>query len=291
VTVGRQRSDLGRMVRDVAQHTGPMPAESRVPLLHAHRATRDTWRMLEYLEQHLDTERLYQAVLRRHLTQLFRMMLVQLIEAFERFLKELAAVCVDHLAEFVLDKRFDEFQVRGGVLAAHFQAGTLGNALCESDTWLDCKDVNDRFRKILADPFEGPGSFSVFPSANQQPVGERHRYPTLSVLWQLRHSLVHNVGVITPSDAVKLRVLTQESVAAPSVIQPTRQDLRHATRFLNETAESVNQRVGERLAELLTSLRASRGLTFDAQDRADALTRQFNRVLSVAGAAGVLPPA
>src|SRR5262249_4872759 len=147
----------------------------------------------------------------------------------------------------VLDKRFDEFQIRGGVLTAHFGAGTLGRALCESDTWLDCKDVNDRFRKMLAGHFGG-GNFYGFPPGTQQPAVERFRYPILSILWQLRHTIVHNVGVITPSDAVKLRVLTQEAVTPSRVLQPLRDDLRYVRRFLDESAQSINRRVGERLA-------------------------------------------
>jgi hypothetical protein len=287
--MGRGRTDLGRMVRDAVQHTGPIASEADVPLRHLRRVVLDTWTTLEYLERKIPTEGTYPAVVDRHFTRLHRLMLVQVIEAFERFLKELAAVCVDHLAEFVLDRRFDEFQVRGGVLAAHFHAGTLGRALCESDTWLDCKDVNDRFRKLLADPFEA-GTCYVFPSGSQQPAAERFRFPVVSTLWQVRHTIVHNVGVITASDAVKFRALTQEAVAAPGILLPTRDDLRHVTRFLNESADSINQRVGERLAELLTTLRTTQGLTFDLRQLADQVSRHFNRPLTVAGATGVLPP-
>ncbi len=283
-----QRIDLARLVKDILKHTGPMPAEEGVPRAHYQRSVRETWGMLEYLEQHIATEALSKAVLRRHMTQLFRMMLAQIIETFERFLKELAAVCVDHLAEFVLDKRFDEWQVRGGVLVAHFQAGTVGKALCESDTWLDCKDINDRFRKVLSDPFEMGGTFYAFPSGNQQPAEERPRFAILNTLWQVRHTIVHNVGVITRSDAVKFRLLTQEPVTSPCVIQPTRDDVRHTRRFLDESAEIVNRRVGERLAELLTTIRADQVAPFDAQERANLLTLQFGRALTLAGATGAL---
>jgi hypothetical protein len=217
------------------------------------------------------------------------MLLVNLVQAFERFLKETAAVCVDHLAEFVLDKRFDEFQIRGSVLAAHFGSGTLGKSLCEADTWLDCKDINDRFRKLLADPFDA-GMFYVFPQQNQPPQAERFRFPIMNTVWQLRHTIVHNVGVVTHSDAVKFRLFTQEPVSSLRLLTPTRDDLRYVGRFLDETAKSVNRRVGERLAELLTTLHADHGATFVPQDRADRVTRQFNHPVTVAGAAGVLPP-
>jgi hypothetical protein len=82
------------------------------------------------------------------------MILVNLVETFERFLKETGAACVNHLARFVLDDRFNALKVQGSALAAHFDTDTLGRALCESATWLDCDEVNDHFRRLLADPFE-----------------------------------------------------------------------------------------------------------------------------------------
>jgi len=79
------------------------------------------------------------------------MALVNLVQTFERFLKEIAAECVDCLANFIVDDRFNAFKIQGSGLASHFGSGTLGKSLCESSTWLDCEEVNDRFRKLLAD--------------------------------------------------------------------------------------------------------------------------------------------
>ncbi len=91
------------------------------------------------------------------------MVLVNLIEAFERFLKELASACVDHLANYVLDDRFNAFTIQGSGLASHFGTATLGKSLCESGTWLNCEEINKRFRKLLADPFQEAGwSFDLF---------------------------------------------------------------------------------------------------------------------------------
>ena len=83
---------------------------------------------------------------------------------------------------------------------------------------------------------------------------------------------------------------SQETVSSPSLLMPTRMDVVHVKRFLDDTVQSVNRRVGERLAELLTSLRGSLNLTFDPQERANQLSRQLNLVATVAGATGVLPP-
>lgn len=142
------------------------------------------------------------------MSRLHGMILVNLVETFERFLKEVGAACVDHLARVVLDDRFNAFKVQGSSLAAHFDTDTLGRSLCESATWLDTDEVNDRFRRLLADPFE-PGTVFAFPKL---PAAERERYETLGILWQLRHTIVHNVGVVTQSDAIKLRLLVRGAV-------------------------------------------------------------------------------
>ena len=71
-------------------------------------------------------------------------------------------------------------------------------------------------------------------------------------------------------------------------IQPTRDDVRHVPRFLRETAEQTNQRVGQRLADLLTTLHAHHGAAFDPQTKANELSQQFGFVLQVVGLAGVV---
>jgi hypothetical protein len=40
------------------------------------------------------------------------------------------------------------FRVNGDGLAAHFAERGLGKSLCESDTWLDCSTIDERFRRI-----------------------------------------------------------------------------------------------------------------------------------------------
>src|SRR5262245_19020916 len=103
--MARERTDPGRRIKDILRHVGPMPAEAAAPLLHYDRAVKDLWGMLEYVERKIGREGLRPATLLRHMTQIYRLLLLQSVEALERFLKELAAVCVDHLAGIVLDKR------------------------------------------------------------------------------------------------------------------------------------------------------------------------------------------
>jgi hypothetical protein len=52
---------------------------------------------------------------------------------------------------------------------------------------------------------------------------------------------------------------TTERTAEPSlqVIRPTRDDIRYRKRFLDETAERSNRRIGERLTDLLTAIHGS----------------------------------
>ncbi len=162
--------------------------------------------------------------------------------------------------------------------------------MCESATWLDCEDINDRFRKLLADPFQKDGRFHLFPRQNQDPASERWRFETLSIVWQLRHTVVHNVGVITQSDAIKLRLLVRTAVPSMQVLSPTRDDIHFLKRFLDETAEVSNRRIGARLAELLSTIHAGNPALFVPQEMADQLAQTFGFVLTVAGAPGVLPP-
>lgn len=286
----RPRTDLARKIKDILGYVRPLPPEAGVPLRHYKRANTDTWATLEYVEKNFGQVSLSQAAATRHLGRLYAMALVNVVQAFERFLKEEAAACVDCLADFILDDRFNVFKVQGSGLAAHFGTATLGKSLCEATTWLDCEEINDRFRKVLADPFQAGGSFYLFPRQGQQPAVERWRFDTLTLVWQLRHTVVHNVGVITQSDAVKLRLWAKEAVASPRVLSPTRDDLRYVKRFLDETAERSNRRIGERLAELLTALHHETPILFVPQEMADRITQVFGLTLTVAGATGTLPP-
>ena len=53
-------------------------------------------------------------------------------------------------------------------------------------------------------------------------------------------------------------------------------------------AKKANQRVGERLAELLSTLHEEDTSLFEATDKANELVEQFQIPLTVAGASGTL---
>jgi hypothetical protein len=122
--VARPPIDLRQRIKNILTHVKPLPREAETPLSHYWRSGIDTWNLLAYIERNFGRLTLYQTVLERHLTRLNAMLLVSLIENFERFLKETAAACVDHLAHFVLDDRFNEFKIQGSALAVHFGTET-----------------------------------------------------------------------------------------------------------------------------------------------------------------------
>src|SRR5262249_9158695 len=117
---------LTRKIKDILRHGQPLPDEAKAPILHYQRTVADIWGSLGYVDRLIAERDRYQSVVEQHLSRLNRMALVNLVETFERFLKEAAAECVDCLAEFVIDDRFNVFSIQGSTLASHFGAGTLG---------------------------------------------------------------------------------------------------------------------------------------------------------------------
>ncbi|MEE8452298.1 MAG: hypothetical protein V3R99_10300, partial [Thermoguttaceae bacterium] len=147
--MARPPIDYGQKIKDILQHVGALPEEADRPLEHFELSSEECWTLRNYVERKILDSSSYPGVAKKHMTSLDRMLLVNLIETFEQFLKETAAVCVDHLARCVLDDRFDSFPISGSIIAAHFGAGSPGKSLCESAVWLNCKVINDRFRRLL----------------------------------------------------------------------------------------------------------------------------------------------
>lgn len=275
--------DLHAKIVAILDHVGNMPEEAETPLAHYMLGANAAMDMRRYLMRVVEKTSHYPAVRDRHLVTLNNMMLVNLVEAFERFVKEIAAVCVDHLCDRVFDNRFDELSISGSFLVAHLAGSTAGRALCESDTWLNCKVINDRFVKFLRHPTNPNDVLHVFPPGSDA-------FRIMSVVWQLRHTVVHNVGVLTRSDAAKLRVLAKKQVLSPRVLLSEWDDLRFLRTYLDRQAQDINQRVGNRLAHILTLLYADNPALFIPQDEANSITGKFGFPLTVAGVLGVLPP-
>jgi hypothetical protein len=272
--------DLPTKIVAILDHVGDMPPEAEVPIRHYVLSSNAAVNMRGYIMQKVKDTAHYPAVRDKHFVALNNMVLVNLIQSFERFIKDLAAVCVDHLFDRTIDGRFDEPQVRGSSLAAHFAGSSPGKALCESGTWLDCGGINERFKNYLRHPTNAT-VFHVFA-----PNSDTFR--VMNLIWQLRHTIVHNVGVITRSDAAKLRLLAKKKLSSPRILLPTSGDLRFLQTYLERQAEDINKRAGERLAEVLTVVHASDPTLFVPQEEADAISKKFRLPLTVAGAVGIV---
>jgi hypothetical protein len=279
----RPAIDLHRMIREMLSHASPLPQESNCPIRHFEQLISFGASLAKYLDDHIEQEGIYAAVYDRHFAHLRRMILADLIESFERFLKELAAACIDLLAPHVVDDRFDAFVPKGRDVSAIVHAGSIGRALCESDTWLNNETINSRFSNLLKDLNADRKWEQLFP---RQPATHWETGRTLAVLWQVRHTLAHNVGVLTSADSMKLRLLGNTQVPREQRLAPTVDDLRYVRRFLAETAASTNERVSIRIGELMTAIRQADRSLFDGQDQADLVTRTLGIAVTIDGFIG-----
>lgn len=284
---GRPPLDLNRKIRELLQHTCPVELGVDSPILNFDIRVDSALNLIRYVDAHIQRQPYYQSVYDRHMTLLHLQMLGSLIEAFERFLKEVAIVCVDFVAPNVFDNRFESFPVRAGDLARQFDSGSIGRAMCESDTWLNNKNVNDRFRQFLKPHFGDPWE-PLFPVGNQNPAVEKERATNLSILWQIRHNITHNSGYLTDADAKKITLLAKTNIEGGNELCPTPHDLRYVKQFLVETAKHTNNRIATRLAELLTELHAEDNSLFDTQDTANRISQKFQQPVAVGGATGVM---
>ncbi|MGP0065737.1 MAG: hypothetical protein ACLQGP_19300 [Isosphaeraceae bacterium] len=286
----RPPTDVSERLRSILSHTDALAPESESPINHYRLAVNTNFTLIDYIEDHISQGSHSPPIKAKHMGHLRRLVLANLIETFERFIKELASVCIDQLSGFVTDDRYNTFTAKGNEVIAHFEAGSVGKALCESDTWLSNETINNRFRRPLA-PFEKDlWDEFLLPSKNQgrgpSKQDQEKRAATLVILWQLRHNLTHNSGVLTGSDSMKLRVVTRRPVEKGRILVPTEEDLRYAKRFFSETADDINSRVGIQLATLLTAAHRESAALVDPQTKADELTDIFSIPLSIADARG-----
>jgi hypothetical protein len=280
--MARPKIDLRKFIARIPEHVAELPPESASPIEHYKRGANDSWNLLKYFEAKAEQAGGSKGPYERHLVRLRSMVLLALVETFERFLKELAATCVDQAGKLILDDRLSVFSVHVSAIAAHYEEHTVGKALAEGATWLDSETINKRYRRLLADPFED-GNFYFFPNVKKDT--DFWRRGTMDILWQLRHSITHNAGVITLSDAAKLRLLRRGYVNAPKVLSLTNGDVWYAKLFLDELAAWSNERVATRLAELLTLLHQDDPTLFVPAERAAELAKVMGIPVKIAGAA------
>jgi hypothetical protein len=287
----RPSIDLHQKVRELLSHVSPPPPESDRPIDHFEHAANETLALIKYIDDHLQLGTMHPAVYERHMFHLRRMALGSLIQAFERFVKGIAIVCVENLVQLVNDDRFEEFKLTGGALAIQFALDkSIGKAMCEPETWLSNRSINERFKKLLKSPFAEQGWENLFPMRGQPPANERDRASTLAILWQIRHNIAHNLVFLTGSDSGKLRLLLEgkAEVEPDKILQPNHADLRYVKRFLLEAAINTNARVGDRLASLLTEIYTSNSRLFAPEEIANRVSSRFGYSLTVAGVAGTV---
>lgn len=130
----RPKTDLHAKVRDLLGNVASLPEEAARPHAHYRRVGSDRWNLLVYADNKFRASPHYGNPAAQHLNRLRRMIVVDLIENFERFLKELAALCVDAVGPYVIDRRFHVLGERHVIGADHFTADRLGLALCEQLT-------------------------------------------------------------------------------------------------------------------------------------------------------------
>jgi hypothetical protein len=289
--VARPPIDLNAKVRELLTHVADLPEESERPLAHFEYSANQSVALIKYIDDHLPSASIYPRVYERHMGHLRRLVLASMLQSFERLIKELAIACVDHLAGLVDDDRYDEFRSSGSITVVSFAAGlTAGRALCGSSTWSSNKEINDRFKKLLRMPNTENLWEALFPARDQLPAVHRDTAATLSILWQIRHNLSHNVGHLTTADVFKLRALLAGTgpVDAEKLLAPREPDIRHVKSFLIATARMANQRVGHRLATILGSVHAGDAAAFVPQEMADRVSKRIGFPVTVAGSLGVL---
>jgi hypothetical protein len=164
---GRSPIDLRVAIGDILSHAQALGPESLSPITHYRDAVNANLGLINYIEDRLRRVPHSPATKAKYMGHLRRLVLANLIEAFERFIKELAAVCIDQLAGFVTDDRYNAFTAKGNEIIAHFEAGSIGKALCESDTWLSNDVINSRFRKLLAPSGKDVLEEYLLPAKNQ----------------------------------------------------------------------------------------------------------------------------
>jgi hypothetical protein len=80
-----------------------LPSQASSPLSHLMLGLDEAWGLHEYVRGNVERKGRHKAVAERNQKRLRTLVFISLVEAFERFIKEIAAVCVDALASRVVD--------------------------------------------------------------------------------------------------------------------------------------------------------------------------------------------
>lgn len=132
-----------------------------------------------------------------HLNRLCETTYASILSAFELTWKTMFGLIVDSATMYdgrLLSQKATKDSVKLESLLAHRGEGSIGQVLAASlggGVWQQPRLVNERFLALM----------------EVEPLGSTHT-PRLAELWQIRHVIVHNTGVVTPLDAHRLNDAT-----------------------------------------------------------------------------------
>ncbi len=219
----------------------------------------------------------------RHLKAVSSLAFFQIVAAFERFLKDLAAVSVDELAPLCTDDRLSDFKISGEDAAPHFIAKTIGRALCETQMWHSVGDVSVRFRKILGgEPLTNP-QLLHFHLFHDTAGIFKQEVKTLKVMFQIRHTIAHNLGTLTRSDAGKLQRILGVRIDSPKELDIDSKHVLYLRQFLSPLVKRINQAVADRLGLVLSQFQVASPSLIDHAARSKELAKRFQVPFSISG--------
>ncbi len=233
-----------------------------IPISHFKKDVAHAIRFLDYLIDLKKKTPVYEKGYERHRKAISSLAFFQIVACFERLLKELAAICVDALAPLCTDDRLSGFSIRGEDAAPHVIDQTIGRALCETQMWHNIDDVTKRFKKVLAsNPEITPNTpkladFNLFDVALGV-ASLRSEIKSLKVMFQIRHTIAHNLGTLTRSDAGKLQRILGQKIESPKELDIDRKHVYYLQQFLSPLVTEVNQVVAARLGQVLTQFRST----------------------------------
>ncbi len=257
-----------------------------MPIEHFRYATAHALRMVDYMIDLGKRAEFYEKGFRRHQKGMSMLAFFQLVAAFERLLKELAALCVDEVAPLCTDDRLNRFSIRGADAAPHVRDQKVGRALCESQLWHDVNEVNLRFKDVLQLVKPNPShktqpEFKLFDENAKGSV--RAERKSLLVIFQLRHTIAHNLGTLTRSDGGKLQRLVSRKLDSPKELDIDRLHVYYLQRFLSPLGEEINHLISDRLGLVLTEFHADAPTLIDHQGRATELSKLFRTSFTISG--------
>lgn len=257
--------------------------EADIPVRHFRNDVAHAIRFVDYLIDLKKKTPVYDKGFERHLKAISSLAFFQIVASFERLLKELAAICVDEVAPLCADERLSCFKIDGKDAAPHILDQTVGRALCESTLWHDTKTTNERFEMILrGNPLVDPQPLKGFILFDGK-SGLRGEIKTIKVMFQIRHTIAHNLGTLTRSDAGKLQRILGERIDGHKELDIDRKHVYYLQQFVSGLAKEVNTTVADRLGQVLTQFRNTSPSLIDHVAKAKELANLFQVRFTIAG--------